>query len=205
MFERSRLAALAAACLTLASFAPAFAADPADEPRPGERGSQWSDQDSRDHDSDSRWSDRPGYGRGGAQGRGQGMMRMLNLSAEQQERMRAIRERHSQRLTTLRDQLKDARADLEQRASDNEGRRLDSQIDRIADLQARLTRERLTMMLEMNRVLTPEQREKLRAAHERMQQRMEQRQNDRRQNRNRNRDRNRDDRGDRDQEDSGQN
>lgn len=202
MFERSRLAALAAACLTLASFAPAFAADPADEPRPGERGSQWSDQDSRDKDSDSRWSDRPGYGRGGRAGaRGQGMMQMLNLSAEQQERMRAIRERHSERLTTLRDQLKDARADLEQRASDNEGRRLDAQIDRIADLQARLTRERLTMMLEMNRVLTPEQREKMRAAHERMQQRMEQRQNDRQ----RNRDRNRDDRGDRDQGDSGQN
>jgi len=182
MIHRTRFAALAAACLTLASLAPVVLADPGDDTRGRRDDPRWTDsQDRHDADSDSRWSDGPAYGgrRGGGalarRGNGaRGMLAMLNLSAEQKDRIRAIRARHADRLRELGQQVKDARQELETRALRDDGRAQPA-IDRIVDLQARLTRERLEMMVESGRVLTAEQRERLHAAHERMRERMQQR------------------------------
>lgn len=197
MFKRSRLAALAAAGLTLAALAPAVFADPTgDQPRARHDDPRWSESDDRrGADPDSRWSDGPSYdhgpraGGGPMQGRGamhQRMMQMLQLTPEQRARIQAIHQRHQDRLQDLQAQLRDARGDLETRALRDDGR-TGSMVDRIAELQARLTRERLEMMLESSRVLTARQRERMHAARERMRDRMEQRRGAQ--------DRNRDDRG----------
>lgn len=160
MLKQSDKAALCAAALSLALLVPAA---PAMADRVAGRDRKWSGEA------------RQGQGRSG---RGRDFMRSLDLSPAQRDQIRHIRERRQRTFQELRNQMRDARQDL-QRASDDrrDHRRVEGDIDRIASLQARLTRERLEQMIEVRDVLTPAQREQMRAAREKMRGRFEQRRN----------------------------
>ncbi len=92
------------------------------------------------------------------------MMRALDLSPEQRERVADIREREQRKAIGIRAEISMAKLDLRKltREEHPDGRRIDAQIDRIAGLRAGLRKAQVAAMLEMRSLLTPEQLRKWR-------------------------------------------
>lgn len=121
-------------------------------------------------------------GQGGGQGQGRrgpggggpdGLMQALNLTTEQQQQMKAIRDRYESQITQNRDALQAAHERMRQlmgsSASDQE---LLTQHNELQRLQTEMGDLRFRSMLEMRAILTPEQRTQ-------MNQMQQQRQNNR--------------------------
>ncbi|MBI5709191.1 MAG: periplasmic heavy metal sensor [Candidatus Eisenbacteria bacterium] len=101
--------------------------------------------------------------RGGMAHRAQ-MLRALDLSPEQREKVADIREREQRKAIGIRAELATAMLDMRKlmREEHPDGRRIDAQIDRIAGLKAGLRKAQVAAMLEMRSLLTPEQLRKWR-------------------------------------------
>lgn len=108
--------------------------------------------------------------RGGPRGGGMGMMGMggmpwvdeLNLSTEQTEQIRTIRDQARTDTTELRQQLWAAHQEMRTlMASDASADQLRSQHQEVQDLMQQLGDEHFDTMLEIRDVLTPEQRAQL--------------------------------------------
>lgn len=113
---------------------------------------------------------RGGFGRG--HGRGPGPMahlEELGLSGQQKDRIEAIRDAQRREGIEVRRDLELAQLDMRKLMRDDapDRRAIESQIDRIAALRARLQKSRVGTMLEVRDVLTPQQRQKLEQLRER--------------------------------------
>jgi Spy/CpxP family protein refolding chaperone len=106
---------------------------------------------------------RPMRGRGMG-GWGQGMGAGLQLTDEQRDRMREIRDRQMRRGIEARADLALARLDLRKlmQADRPELTAIDAQIDRVARMRSDLAKSRVASMLEVRDVLTPEQFRRMR-------------------------------------------
>lgn len=109
----------------------------------------------------------PGMRRGASREHRMEMMRELDLSKEQREKMADLHEKHERAAIRMRADLQTARLDLRRmmRAEKSDRMAINRQIDRMAQLRADMQKARVGMMLDMRGLLTPEQRER---AHERM-------------------------------------
>lgn len=106
-------------------------------------------------------------GRGGRMGRGaRGMelMRELDLTREQRDRLADLRDKQARVAIRARADLATAGLDMRRlmRAENPDRAAINRQIDRMAQLRAEMAKARIAGMLDMRSVLTPEQREKLR-------------------------------------------
>lgn len=130
-----------------------------------------------------------GMGRGRGMGRGMrgmhrgmglgpAMVRELDLTAEQQEKMKAARERQQRKAIQSRADIQLARLDLRKlmQADKPDQRAIDTQIDKISGLEAGLHKSRVATMLEFRASLTPEQQKKLKELREQGPRRNQQRQ-----------------------------
>ena len=92
------------------------------------------------------------------------MLRELDLSKEQREKMADLREKHERAAIRMRADLQTARLDLRRlmRADKADRMAIDRQIDRMAQMRADMQKARVGMMLDMRGLLTPEQRERAR-------------------------------------------
>jgi len=113
----------------------------------------------------------PGRGWGGPGGPGRGlrahrteMMRGLDLSREQRDKIAELRERRQRAAIRGRADLETASLDLHKlmRAENPDRAAIGRQIDRMAQLRAEMQKGRVNAMLDMRAVLTPDQREKAR-------------------------------------------
>ena len=104
--------------------------------------------------------DAPGFkmGRRGKRGMKQ-IFQKLNLSTEQQERIKAIREESKQSNSSLRQEMRQAREEMGKlMASDTNDDELKQQHEKIQTLKQQLGTQRFETMLKIRQVLTPEQR-----------------------------------------------
>lgn len=92
------------------------------------------------------------------------MLRALDLSPEQREKVGDIREREQRKAIGIRAEIATAMLDMRKlmREEHPDGRRIDAQIDRIAGLRAGLRKAQVAAMLEMRSLLSPEQLRKWR-------------------------------------------
>jgi Spy/CpxP family protein refolding chaperone len=124
----------------------------------------------------------PGMGPGGM-GRGMGrsmrgmhrgmglgprMIRELNLTPEQQEKMKAAREREQRKAIQTRADIQLARLDLRKlmQADKPDQKAIDAQIDRISGLRTSLEKSHVATMIEFRASLTPDQQRKLKELRE---------------------------------------
>jgi len=111
-----------------------------------------------------------GHGRGwGGPGRGlrahrMEMMRDLDLTREQRDKLAELRERRQRAAIRGRADLETAGLGLRKllRAENPDRAAIGRQIDRIAMMRAEMQKGRVNAMLDMRAVLTPDQREKMR-------------------------------------------
>jgi len=115
---------------------------------------------------------RMGMGPGGPGGPGGflGMMRHLDLSDSQRERLRDLHERQQRRDIQSRADVQIARLELRRAMTANrpESGEIDAQIDKLARLRADQAKSHMAMVLEARALLTPEQLEKAKAMRARM-------------------------------------
>ncbi len=111
------------------------------------------------------WMER-GDGRRAGEGRARRMelMRDLDLTKEQRDRLADLRDKQARAAIRARADLATAGLDLKRllRAENPDRAAINRQIDRMAQLRAEMAKARVAGMLDMRAVLTPEQREKLR-------------------------------------------
>ena len=114
---------------------------------------------------------RGGPGPEGPEMRGMGMrqhrmdmMRELDLSKEQREKMAELREKQERSAIRMRADLQTSRLDMQRlmRAERPDRLAINRQIDRMAQLRADMQKARVGMMLDMRGMLTPEQQERAR-------------------------------------------
>jgi Spy/CpxP family protein refolding chaperone len=120
----------------------------------------------------------PGHGRHGMIRLHGRMVEALGLSDAQRDRIRDIREAQMRRAVQQRADLQLARMDLHQlmRRERPDRAAVETQVDKLARLQAELHKGRAGAHLDMLAVLTPEQRGRMRELHDgRMGQRLRQR------------------------------
>ena len=114
-----------------------------------------------------------GMGRGGRfmrhGGFGPMLMRELDLTAEQRDKMKASRERQERKAIQARADIQLARLDMRKLmdAEKPDTKAIEAQIDKIAGLRAGLEKSNVTTMLEFRASLTPDQQKKLRELRER--------------------------------------
>ncbi len=96
-----------------------------------------------------------------------GMMERLKLTDEQRKKIEDIHYTHQKRAITERAELETARLDLAHLmgADPPDGRAINAQIDHLAQLRAGLAKERVSGMLEVRSLLTPDQRKEWREMH----------------------------------------
>jgi Spy/CpxP family protein refolding chaperone len=87
----------------------------------------------------------------------------LDLTPEQRDRITELHERQARKAIQARADLETARLDMRKlmRADTPDRRALDTQIDRIAGLEAGLRKDRVATLLDVRALLTPDQRKKL--------------------------------------------
>jgi len=92
------------------------------------------------------------------------MMRDLNLTKEQSDKIADLRDKQERRAIDLRAQIQTAQLDLRKlmRADKPDKAAIGKQIDRVSALRADLQKSRVGTMLDVREILTPEQREKMR-------------------------------------------
>jgi Spy/CpxP family protein refolding chaperone len=92
------------------------------------------------------------------------MMRELDLSKDQREKIAAMREKQERSAIRMRADLQTSRLDLRRlmRSEKSDRMAINRQIDRLAQLRADMQKARVGMMLDMRGVLTPEQQERAR-------------------------------------------
>jgi Spy/CpxP family protein refolding chaperone len=92
------------------------------------------------------------------------MMRELDLTKEQRDKVADLREKQERAAIRMRADLQTARLDLRRlmRADKPDRAAIDRQIDRMAQLGADMRKARVGMMLDVRALLTPEQRERAR-------------------------------------------
>lgn len=95
-----------------------------------------------------------------------GMAAGLDLSDRQKEQMADLHEAHQRRMIATRSGLAEARLDLRKlmRAESPDRAKIDATIDRMAKLRADAQKSRVATRLEAQKVLTPEQRKKMKDA-----------------------------------------
>jgi len=96
--------------------------------------------------------------------RREGMMRELDLTGEQRQKIADLREKQERNAIHARADIQTARLDLRRlmRAEKPDRMAVNRQIDRIAQLEAEQRKARVGLMLDVRGVLTPEQRQKMR-------------------------------------------
>ena len=107
--------------------------------------------------------DTPGFkmGRPGKRGMAK-MFQELNLSTDQQERIKAIRQESKENNSSLRQEMRQAREEMGKlMASDTSDSELKQQHEKIQSLKQQLGTQRFETMLKIRQVLTPEQRTKM--------------------------------------------
>jgi Spy/CpxP family protein refolding chaperone len=115
----------------------------------------------------------PGMGRGGRfmhrGGFGPMLARELDLTPEQQDKMKASRDREERKAIQARADIQLARLDLRKlmEADKPDSKAIEAQIDKIAGLRAGLEKSHVATMLDFRASLTPEQQKKLRDLRER--------------------------------------
>jgi Spy/CpxP family protein refolding chaperone len=92
------------------------------------------------------------------------LMRELDLTAEQRDKIAGIRERQAKKAIHARADIQVAAMDLRRllRADRPDKVAIERQIDTLARMRADLHKSRVESMLEIRSVLTPEQQRKLR-------------------------------------------
>ena len=92
------------------------------------------------------------------------MMRELNLTAEQREKIAGIREAQAKKAIRARADIRLAAIDLKKliRSEHPDQAAIDREIDAVAGLRAELRKSQVQSMLQLRSVLTPAQRSKLR-------------------------------------------
>ena len=92
------------------------------------------------------------------------MMRELDLTKEQRDKIADLRDRQQRRAIDLRAQIQTAQLDMRKlmRADKPEKAAIEKQVDKLSRLRADLQKSQIGTMLEVRDVLTPEQREKMR-------------------------------------------
>jgi Spy/CpxP family protein refolding chaperone len=92
------------------------------------------------------------------------MMRELNLTKEQRDKIADLRDRQERRSIDLRAQIQTAQLDMRKlmRAEKPDKAAIGRQIDKVSALRADLQKSRIGTMLDVREILTPEQREKMR-------------------------------------------
>jgi Spy/CpxP family protein refolding chaperone len=115
----------------------------------------------------------PGMGRGmwrGGMHRGFGpmMAQELNLTPEQQEKMKAARDREQRKAIQARADIQLAQLDLRKlmEVDKPDSKAIEAQVDKIAGLRAGLQKSHIATMLEFRASLTPDQQKKLRELRE---------------------------------------
>ena len=109
---------------------------------------------------------RPG-GRGGPHGKKrmhrQGVMKELNLTQEQRQKMRELRQQHRAGMKGLRSQMRQARESMKKAFQENSSEgQLRTLHNKLMDLQKSVATKRFENLLEVRKILTPEQRKKFR-------------------------------------------
>jgi Spy/CpxP family protein refolding chaperone len=106
----------------------------------------------------------PGSHGPGMRHRRMDMMRELDLSKDQREKVEALRERQERSTIRMRADLQTSRLDLKRlmRAERPDRMAINRQIDRLAQQRADMQKARVGMMLDMRGLLTPEQQERAR-------------------------------------------
>ena len=118
----------------------------------------------------------PGMGRGMWRGGrdmhrggfGPMMTRELNLTPEQQDKMKAARDREQRKAIQARADIQLAQLDLRKlmEADKPDSKAIEAQVDKIAGLRAGLQKSHIATMLEFRASLTPDQQKKLRELRE---------------------------------------
>ena len=91
---------------------------------------------------------------------GERFMEKLNLTTDQRNKMTQIRNKYQPQFTSLREQIRNERNTLSQMMRDNQNEdKMRSQHQKIVSLNQQIQNLRFESMLEMRKVLTPEQRE----------------------------------------------
>jgi Spy/CpxP family protein refolding chaperone len=92
------------------------------------------------------------------------MMRDLNLTKDQSDKIADLRDKQQRRAIDLRAQIQTAQLDLRKlmRADKPDKAAIGKQVDRLSGLRADLQKSRIGTMLDVREILTPEQREKMR-------------------------------------------
>lgn len=89
-----------------------------------------------------------------------GMLKGLNLSEEQREKVKAIREKQESKVSSLRDRVKSAQEAFQNAQRSNESKSsILSKFDSLSELRTQMARARVEGMLEIREILTDEQRE----------------------------------------------
>lgn len=105
----------------------------------------------------SRVSQAPGH-QGGMHLRGERVFEQLNLNAEQQQQMQALREQHQAEMLPLMTQMREARQELHSLMSNNASEaQLQAQHRQVQELMQQMGDLRFAHQLEMLQILTPEQ------------------------------------------------
>ncbi len=90
------------------------------------------------------------------------IFQQLDLSTEQQERIKAIRQESKQNNSSLRQEMKQAQEKMRKlMVSDTSDSELRKQHEQIQSLKQKLGNQRFETMLKIRQVLTPEQRTKM--------------------------------------------
>ena len=97
------------------------------------------------------------------------LVKELDLTPQQIEKMKASREAQQRKAIQARADIQLARLDLRKlmQADKPDGRAIEAQIDRIAGLRAGMEKSRVSAMLDFRASLTPEQQKKLKELRER--------------------------------------
>jgi Spy/CpxP family protein refolding chaperone len=107
----------------------------------------------------------PGMGRGKGCGPGMAMLHALDLTADQQKKVKGIHERQARLAVQAQADMRIAAMDMRALMSDEkpDKARVDAQIDKIARLRAEMQKSRAATLLEVRSLLTPEQLKKWQA------------------------------------------
>ena len=105
--------------------------------------------------------------------------RLLDLTSEQQGKIDALRKAHREQQAAVREEMRKVREEFRALRENlqSDPAKAESLIDRISKLKADQMKAGLRHRREMDQVLTPEQREKLKEIRAKMQQRMDRLQN----------------------------
>jgi len=91
------------------------------------------------------------------------MMKELDLSKEQREKIADLREKHERAAIRMRADLQTARLDLRRlaRAEKPDRMAIGRQVDRIGQIRSEIEKARMMMVLDIRGLLTPEQQERM--------------------------------------------